>query len=465
MEKDNETKWYNKIFSFSNFLFFILFFVSFILIFYILQNHKKNIQNENNIEYINKNILKLEKFNNYMNNSLKNIKKDIELKEQQGFINDSQQSENKPSKNPNEYEKNIFLKSENFVAKNYDKFPSFNELSSLKEPKAIAKGFINFFKNKESFKNRGKVSVPTGLMMYGTPGCGKTIFAGSISREAEVPFIEVSCSIFAQELVGKAPKMVKELFDLAKEVAVKSGKGAIIFLDECENIFLNIDSLKPGSEIANVVNEFKIQLEPRPEERNLDQPIFVIGATNHIDGIESAILSRFTHRIELTPGTQEERKEQLNDILKYNQFPITKEAKEFLLENINLALEFLPLQYEKNINGLLVEIPIEKHYKKAYRVLESLVKEASLASIDREITNSQGKKECLHPEHKERFENNKIFFEKNKQRKKTEMSILGNCCECKSINTEDLKKAYRVIIDETLISLEKAENVLKLNKK
>ncbi|WP_323847556.1 MAG: ATP-binding protein [Phytoplasma sp.] len=447
-EQVNKIQSSNKIF----FLFvFILIFV--ISIFYIWVHHKAITENEHKIQQIEKNNISI-------SDKLKQIEKN--MKEQQ--INQERtktglQSDNSFDKNKF-YNKNkdILLESDNFIAQDFKKFPTFEKLVGLNESKSAAKGFINFFQNKKAFEDRGKVIVPKGLMMYGTPGCGKTVFAGSIARETELPFIEVSCSIFAQEFVGRAPKMVTELFDLAREVAYQNNKGAIIFLDECENIFLNIDSLKPGSEIANVVNEFKIQLEPKEGKHDLDKPIFVIGATNHMDGIEPAILSRFTHRIELKPGNKAERKIQLNNILQRNQFPITIEAKKYLLETINDALEYLPPQYEKKIDGTVVEISMEKNYKKAYRVLENLVKEASLKSIDREIINLQENTKCSHPNHEERFGNNRIFANNNLLKQKTDFHILENCCECKAINVEDLKKSYQIIMDESCKSLEKAEN-------
>ncbi|WAN63641.1 AAA family ATPase [Candidatus Phytoplasma rubi] len=429
---------------------FILFLISFLLIIYVWIHHQAITTNENKIEKMNKNILNLEKSNNSMSSNLKKIEQKIKEKQDntEKLITESELLQK------NIHNKNILFESENFKVQDYKKFPNLQQLSGLNEAKSVAKGFVNFFQNKKAYEDRGKVVIPTGLMMYGTPGCGKTIFAASIAKEAELPFIEVSCSIFAQEFVGRAPKMVTELFDLAREVATKNGKGVIIFLDECENIFLNIDSLKPGSEIANVVNEFKIQLEPREENRS-EQPIFVIGATNHLDGIEPAILSRFTHRIELKPGNEAERKIQLNDILRRNQFPITQEAKTYLLEVINKALDYLPPQYEKTMNGLLVEIPPQNNYKKAYRVLESFIKEASLKSIDREITSTIEQKKCSNLKHKEHFKNNIIFSENNQKKEKTDSIILENCCECKAINVEDLQKAYQIIIDNAGQSLEK----------
>ncbi|WP_017193755.1 ATP-binding protein, partial [Vaccinium witches'-broom phytoplasma] len=124
-----------------------------------------------------------------------------------------------------------------------------------------------------------------------------------LAKETNLPFFEVSSAIFSQQYCGIAPQMVKDLFETAREEADKN-KGAIIFLDECETIFTDLGTLKAGSEIANVVNQFKTEMTSF--ENNPEKPIFIIGATNHIDQIDEAIKSRFTYNIEVKPGNKEE---------------------------------------------------------------------------------------------------------------------------------------------------------------
>ncbi|GLH60866.1 hypothetical protein PAWBP_6040 [Paulownia witches'-broom phytoplasma] len=96
--------------------------------------------------------------------------------------------------------------------------------------------------------------------------------------------------------------MVKDLFEAAREEADKKN-GAIIFLDECETIFTDLKKLEAGSEIANVVNQFKTEMTSF--ENNPEKPIFIIGATNHEEQIDEAIKSRFTFNIEAKPDDKE----------------------------------------------------------------------------------------------------------------------------------------------------------------
>lgn len=99
--------------------------------------------------------------------------------------------------------------------------------------------------------------------------------------------------------------MVKKLFDAAREVAEKSN-GAIIFLDECETIFSDLQNLKEGSDVANTVNQFKTEMTSI--NNNPKKPIFIIGATNSITKIDEAIKSRFTYNIEVKPGMKKKEK-------------------------------------------------------------------------------------------------------------------------------------------------------------
>lgn len=103
--------------------------------------------------------------------------------------------------------------------------------------------------------------MPTGILLYGIPGTGKTTFVQALAKDANLPFYDVPASRFSKGFVGEAPQMVRDLFTMAREEAKRSG-GAIIFIDECEEVFKNLsgDQSKNTPDTVNIVNEFKSQM-------------------------------------------------------------------------------------------------------------------------------------------------------------------------------------------------------------
>ncbi|MBP5836230.1 AAA family ATPase [Candidatus Phytoplasma meliae] len=284
-----------------------------------------------------------------------------------------------------------------FTPSNNQKFPNFNQLIGFKEELKAVEGFIDYLNNKDNYTNIGEVDSPLGILMYGVPGTGKTTLARALAKETNLPFFEISSSIFSQKYKGIAPQLVKDLFMTAREEAAKN-KGAIIFLDECETIFADLSALEAGSEIANVVNQFKTEMTSF--ENDPEHPIFIIGATNHIDRIDEAIKSRFTYNIEVKPGNKEEREKFLAFLINKRKNPYNEESKQYLYEVINEALERLPVNHQ---------------FKKANRTLENLLKTT--------VT----------------------IFAKNRGQGETRRN---------EINPEDLKQAYKMIIsqDDTILN-------------
>lgn len=350
----------------------------------IIENQNKNLkeikiqtnQNQNELEK------KLTSKNNELHNELTNMLKPIS----EPLTTVSQQFEAEESF---------------FKPSNPQKFLSFDKLIGFKEELKAVEGFIDYLKNKDNYQGIGEVESPLGILMYGCPGTGKTTLARALTKETKLPFFEVSSALFSQKYKGLAPQMVKDLFEAARKEAAKNN-GAIIFLDECETIFTDLGTLEAGSEIANVVNQFKTEMTSF--ENNPEKPIFIIGATNHINQIDEAIKSRFTYNIEVKPGNKEERERFLEFMINKRQNPYSDEDKKYLFEVINEALEFLPHNHQ---------------FLKANRTLENLLKTT--------VT----------------------IFAKNRGTDENKRN---------QINKEDLKQAYQMIISQNTKILDQIEN-------
>ncbi|XVJ44906.1 AAA family ATPase [Candidatus Phytoplasma australasiaticum] len=270
--------------------------------------------------------------------------------------------------------------SETFYPTNSDNFPDFATLSGFESEKRIANSFILYVKKPEKFKNLGLIDPPSGILLYGTPGTGKTTFARAIAKETQLPFFEVSASIFSKKYRGQAVQMIRNLFRDVRKIS-KKYPGVILFIDECETIFCKLERLSGDAEIMNIVNQFKTELTS--VENDPEHPIFILGATNNFMQIDDAIKSRFTYSIKVNPGNKKERRKFLEFLMEQKlKNPYSLEAKNFLYEVINEALE--RIDTTKNYDFL-----------KTNRTLENLMKSAAMNFATKKASNDDDSKETV----------------------------------------------------------------------
>ena len=179
------------------------------------------------------------------------------------------------------------------------------DVAGLHEAKDEVKDIIRFLQNTHDFKRLGAKS-PTGILMYGSPGNGKTLLARAIAGEAQVSFIAVSGSQFEEEYVGVGASRIRKLFELARKNAP-----CIIFIDEIDSVAFKRNS-KQASWAAQTVNQLLTEMDGLDDKQN--EGIIVLAASNRMDALDPAILrpGRFDRHIKIDYPTILEREELLD---------------------------------------------------------------------------------------------------------------------------------------------------------
>ena len=209
-------------------------------------------------------------------------------------------------------------------------------------------------KNPEMFTRLG-IRPPRGILMYGPPGCGKTLLARAVATESEANFISIKGPEVFSKWVGESEKAIREVFRKARMASP-----AVIFLDE-------IDSLTPrrgmGMSDSGVSERVISQLLTEMDGLTAMQDIVVIAATNRPDMVDGAVIR---------PGRF--------DRLIYVPEPDDKSRQAIL----QLYTKNMPLASDVDINQLAT---MTKYYSGAD--IESLCREAAMHSLRRDVNTNQ----------------------------------------------------------------------------
>merc|ERR1711912_74569 len=147
------------------------------------------------------------------------------------------------------------------------------------------------------------IDPPRGVLLYGPPGTGKTMLAKAVANATTASFIRVVGSEFVQKYLGEGPRMVRDVFRLARENAP-----AIIFIDEIDAIATRRFDAQTGAdrEVQRILMELLNQMDGFDQTSNVK----VIMATNRQDTLDPALLrpGRLDRKIEFSlPDRRQKR--------------------------------------------------------------------------------------------------------------------------------------------------------------
>ena len=168
---------------------------------------------------------------------------------------------------------------------------TFEDVAGAEEAKAEVAELVDFLRDPGKFQKLGG-RIPSGILMVGAPGTGKTLLAKAIAGEAKVPFFTISGSDFVEMFVGVGASRVRDMFETAKKHAP-----CIIFIDEIDAVGRHRGAGLGGGhdEREQTLNQLLVEMDGF--EGN--EGVIVMAATNRPDVLDPALLrpGRFDRQV------------------------------------------------------------------------------------------------------------------------------------------------------------------------
>jgi SpoVK/Ycf46/Vps4 family AAA+-type ATPase len=134
---------------------------------------------------------------------------------------------------------------------------------------------------------------PRGILLFGPPGCGKTLLAAAVATEIDATFYQIDAASIMSKWLGEAEQNVAKLFNSARKSS-NDGRPAIVFVDELDSL-MGSHSNEVGGEIR-VKNQFLKEMDGIMD-KGKSYHVYVIGATNKPWDLDWAFIRRFQKRI------------------------------------------------------------------------------------------------------------------------------------------------------------------------
>ncbi len=168
---------------------------------------------------------------------------------------------------------------------------TFADVAGVDEAKEELKEIVDYLRDPGKFQKLGG-KLPTGVLMVGSPGTGKTLLAKAIAGEAKVPFFTISGSDFVEMFVGVGASRVRDMFEQAKRQAP-----CIIFIDEIDAVGRHRGAGLGGGhdEREQTLNQLLVEMDGFEGKEG----VIVVAATNRPDVLDPALLrpGRFDRQV------------------------------------------------------------------------------------------------------------------------------------------------------------------------
>lgn len=157
---------------------------------------------------------------------------------------------------------------------------TWKDIGGLQETRRVLRETLEWPSKYAKIFERCPLRLRSGLLLYGYPGCGKTLLAGAVAKECGLNFISVKGPEILNKYIGASEKSVRDLFDRAQ-----AAKPCILFFDEFDSI-----APKRGHDSTGVTDRVVNQLLTQMDGAEGLSGVYILAATSRPDLIDSALL-------------------------------------------------------------------------------------------------------------------------------------------------------------------------------